>query len=204
MTLSSDLGFTPMTLSPLRSPVADGEQTRGFVRGHSAGYAAGLRAAESDNAVRAAELAAEHARALAEIKAQLAVTVASLHAAVDGVHAAVLPVVAEAQDTLVATAMDLAEAVVGAALSDSGFGARAALARALSGPPATGTFTVRMSPLDLGQLDEQILARAGVNFVPDPDLDAGDAVADFESGYLDARISTALARARTALREDPQ
>jgi flagellar assembly protein FliH len=204
MTLSSDLGFTPMTLSPLRSLVADGEQTRGFVRGHSAGYAAGLRAAESDNAARAAELAAEHARALAEIKAQLAVTVASLHAAVDGVHAAVLPVVAEAQDTLVATAMDLAEAVVGAALSDSGFGARAAVARALGEPPATGAFTVRMNPLDLAQLDGQILALAGVSFVADAGLDAGDAMADFESGYLDARISTALARARTALREDPQ
>jgi flagellar assembly protein FliH len=41
----------------------------------------------------------------------------------------------------------------------------------------------------------------GVELVADPQLARGDAVAELADGYLDARLSTALARVRRVLEE---
>lgn len=61
--------------------------------------------------------------------------------------------------------------------------------------------TLRLHPLDLALLDESTRASSapGVVFVADPSLGRGDAEADLPAGLIDARLGTALARARQAL-----
>jgi flagellar assembly protein FliH len=44
-----------------------------------------------------------------------------------------------------------------------------------------------------------VRAAAGVELSPDASIARGDAVADLPVGYLDARIGTAVARARAAI-----
>ena len=56
-----------------------------------------------------------------------------------------------------------------------------------------------MNPVDVFQLDNASRTATMVEIVPDATIARGDAVADFSDGYLDARIQTALARARSAL-----
>ncbi len=73
------------------------------------------------------------------------------------------------------------------------------MTRALARADSTTVRVVRMNPVDLAGLDEDTIAATGVLFAPDDSLDRGDAVTEFEVGYLDARISTALARAKAAI-----
>jgi flagellar assembly protein FliH len=65
-----------------------------------------------------------------------------------------------------------------------------------------GSTTVRMNPLDLGVLDDAVRAASGVSFTADASIARGDAIADLPLGYLDARIATAVARARAAMLGD--
>ncbi|NKX49982.1 hypothetical protein HER39_05200 [Arthrobacter deserti] len=130
-------------------------------------------------------------------------TVQALGMAVRALQQRAAPVLADAQDTLVAAAMELAEAILGWELADGERSARAALSRALAGVDASAVQTVRMNPADLTVLDPEVRRQAGVRFVPDSSLARGDAVTEFEDGYLDARIGSALARARAALQAGP-
>ena len=67
---------------------------------------------------------------------------------------------AEAQDVLLAAALELAEAVIGNALSDGDFAARTALRRVLAQPAIPGIYAVHMHPADLDALDEAVLDKA--------------------------------------------
>jgi flagellar assembly protein FliH len=145
---------------------------------------------------------AEHAALLSHSEARTGRVLAALAAAAAALDAAVVPVITEAQDTLAASALDLAEAILGLELSDADTAARAALARASALPIPTGTRTVRMHPADLSVLDDPTRAAAGAVFVGDETLQRGDAFTEFETGYLDARIGAAMERARQALTGD--
>jgi flagellar assembly protein FliH len=61
-----------------------------------------------------------------------------------------------------------------------------------------------MHPADLSVLNEAEKAAAGVVFVEDPSVNRGDAFTEFDTGYLDARIASALERARRALLGEEQ
>ncbi|WP_138445250.1 FliH/SctL family protein [Sinomonas susongensis] len=169
----------------------------GFTRGHAAGYAAGLRKAEAEVRTRRAECEAERAAALEEGRHRIERGVAVLEAAARALHQRTAPVLAEAETELAAAALAIAGAVLGRELSDAEVGAKAALARAFSGPDSAPVVAVRLHPSDLALVAGA--APAGVDLVADPGLEPGDAVADYPDGELDARISTALARAAAAL-----
>ncbi|MCZ2403318.1 hypothetical protein IV498_09010 [Paenarthrobacter sp. Z7-10] len=200
----SSTAFTPISFSPVEGTPPDGPGTPGYIRGHSIGYTFGMRAADAESKSRLAVMEAEHAAMLSQLQATMEQAVAGMHAAVTAVNAVLLPVVTEAQEVLLAASVELAEAVLGRELSEGDNGARAALTRALVHRGAAGAYTVRMHPADLAQLDEDTRAEADVKFIPDAGLQRGDAMAEFEHGYLDARIGTALARAKDALAEEPQ
>lgn len=191
--------FTPVSFVPLQDSGREKAAAQGYTRGHSAGYTAGLRAAEAEAVARRGRLEAEHAQALADVQFRLDAALSSLQAATEAINSLALPVIADAQDVLLAASLELAEAVIGRALSDGDFAARTALARVLAQPAVPGVYAVRMNPDDLDALDNATLEAAGVRFIPDPELARGDAVAEFEHGRLDARIGTALARAKDAL-----
>jgi flagellar assembly protein FliH len=199
MTSPTDIPYNAVAYPSLNARGQDRSESLAYTHGHAAGYTAGLRKAAAEAAARRQEMEAEHSAVLGQARARTERTIATFAAATDALHAAILPVVSEAQDTIAAAAMELAETIIGVELSDGELSARAALARVLAVPPPPGTVTVRMNPLDLSLLSEADKGAAGAVFVADSGLGRGDAIADYEHGHLDARIGTALSRARAAL-----
>ncbi|PZF59630.1 hypothetical protein DEJ23_00905 [Curtobacterium sp. MCSS17_008] len=194
------------------------------VRGHAAGYAAGLRAAQAETDALRARLEAEHTARLASLQADTVRRVQVLDAAANALLSQLVPVLRDAEESLVAASLELAEAVVGysvrttrsdddavasaaSAASAAGVatggrearpapGAEATVRRALASVDPTVALAVRVSPADAARVADLDLA---VPVVGDPSLRDGDAVVDLPDGLLDARIDAALGRARTAL-----
>lgn len=201
--MSSNPGFSTLSFPALRDVnrdvTGDHGDDRSRARGHAAGYAAGLRAAAQEVAARAARLEAEHAAAVSHGQARVDHAVAVLGAAAAALDERTVPVLRDAENTLVTTALDLAEAIIGHELDDAENSARFALGRALDHSTAAQPHSVRMNPDDLAVLDPATRAQAGVDFAADPTLARGDAITEFPDGFLDARIGTALARAKAVL-----
>ncbi|UBQ03973.1 hypothetical protein [Curtobacterium sp. TXMA1] len=182
------------------------------VRGHAAGYAAGLRAAQAETAALHARLEAEHEARLAALHTETVRRVQVLDAATAAMLSQVAPVLHDAEESLVDAALDLAEAVVGhvvrsgrqdaPAVTGHGLeapptpGAEATVRRALASVDATVPVAVRLSPGDAARVADLALP---VPVVADAALHDGDAVVDLPDGLLDARLGAALDRARTAL-----
>ena len=181
------------------------------VRGHAAGYAAGLRVAHAETEALRARLDAEHAARSAALEAETARRVAALVAATDALLARTVPVLESAEQSVVDAAMELADAAVGYAIrasrpapdtASAGLearaesGAEATVRRALALVDHTVAIAVRLSPADaaaVAALDLPVAVRADVM------LADGDAVVDLPDGVLDARIGVALDRAKDAL-----
>lgn len=175
----------------------------GYVHGHAAGYTAGLRAAEAERQRRLEELEADFT-ALRDQQQRGARHLAGLlQSAAAALNAQTLPTVAAAEETLVAAAVELAEAVLGYELSDRSKAARAALDRALSGSKGLDAVAIRMNPEDVAVLADADMesgpGHTGVELVADPSVNPGDAVVELPHGFLDAKIGTALARVKEAL-----
>ncbi len=99
-------------------------------------------------------------------------------------------------------AIDLAELIIAAELSDAGASAAAAARRALSATDAAAVRRLRLHPDDLRVLSAEAGDDIpGLTLVPDETLTRGDAVAVLEHGVIDARVGTALDRARRAVAE---
>jgi flagellar assembly protein FliH len=207
----------PVVFPAVEQPGRSESQDRGYVQGHAAGYAAGLRAAAAEQARLAAQRQAEHEAAMAAGRDAANHSVALLTAAAAAFQQRFRLVLQDAETVLAAGALDLAEAVLGYELDDGERTARAALNRALSGGAAAagvgagdwgrgGTpevAAVRMNPADIAVLTAQGITQGiGVDLIPDSSLKRGDAMAQYPEGWLDARLGTALGRARAALLGD--
>jgi flagellar assembly protein FliH len=197
--MSSDTAFSALSYPSLRTEQQDAASLRAQASGHAAGYAAGLRAAAIEQAARTARLEAEHEATTRHAQARLERAVEVLASAARSLDARTAPVLAEAQDAVAASAIELAEAIVGIELRDGATSATAAMTRALAGVDTALVQTVRLNPLDLAVLDESVIAATGIVFVADPSLARGDALTELPVGYLDARIGSATARARAAI-----
>lgn len=204
--------------SPDRDSPNDG--ARAEVRGHAAGYAAGLRAAQAETDLLRARLETEHAARLASVHADTARRIAVLDAATNALLSRIAPVLADAEESVAAAAMDLAEAVVGYAIRASrqadwatdgpadaagdglearrASGAEATVRRALASVERSVPIAVRLSVADASRVADLDLDLP-VSVVADPTLRDGDAVVDLPDGLLDLRIDAALDRARIAL-----
>lgn len=178
-----------------------GNADRSHAQGHAAGYAAGMRAAAVEVSRAAAAQEAELAAFQQHQRARTDQAVRSLEAAARAFTAQMALVDGASQQLVHAAALDLAEAIVGAQLR-SDDPARLALGRALQDVDPDDVQRVRLSPADWASLDEQTRTSTGVVLVADPTLANGDAMVDLADGYLDARIGSALSRARQAL-QDP-
>jgi flagellar assembly protein FliH len=207
--LRTDLGAT--TTAPSE------EDVRGTAR--AAGYAAGWAEGKRD-ATAAAERAlferrAADERAHEEMTAAYDSALAALEAAAAGLERTVAPVAAELADAVVDAALELAEAVIGRELTVATEPGRDALRRALTIAPVGRPVTVRLHPDDHRTLverrdddrrqrdrDDRGDRRDGdrpVTLVADPSLMPGDAVAETDATVVDARLSSALARAKEVL-----
>lgn len=199
--MSNDPAFSTLGFPSLRTEVRNDVQARARVHGHAAGYAAGLKSAHAELAVRRAELEAEAQAAVADARARVDAAVMALQQAARALDARLAPAVEDAAATLANAAVDIAQAVIGRELAAGADSAENALRRALDHPDSAAVVAVRMNPADLQALPDGIRAAAGVTLQADASLDPGDAVAQLPDGYLDARIGAALDRARTALGE---
>lgn len=172
------------------------------VRGHAAGYAAGLREAGVIAAERLATLEAEHAEQARRAAARVDSECATLALAAAAVQRTVVPVLEQSDDAVLAAALDIAEAVIGSELSDAGSGASAALRRVLgtlgSDAELPGLI-LRLHPDDAELLRSTGQLPPSLSVQPDPALGRGDAVGQLPDGLVDARIGTAVLRARRAL-----
>jgi flagellar assembly protein FliH len=176
-------------------------EDRGYTQGHAAGYAAGIQAAAAEQRRLREQFHAEHRAMLDAGRLAVAQAVRVLEAATVAFQQRRGAVLEEAQDVLAASAMELAEAILGYELNDGGNTARAALARALGAASGVETVTaVRLHPADLAALAAvDVGSMAGVELKADPALNPGDAIAEYPQGWLDARLSTAVDRAKAAL-----
>ena len=205
----------------LADPAGRERASSADVRGHAAGYTAGLRAAQAETDALRARLEAEHAARITALQADTARRIAVLDAATNAMLSTVAPVLADAEASVASAAVDLAEAIVGnvvrasrpahdATVADGpdgqgsreariASGAEATVRRALASVDRTVPVAVRLSPADAARVAGLDLP---VPVVADGALRDGDAVVDLPDGMLDARIATALDRARKALGVD--
>ena len=106
-----------------------------------------------------------------------------------------------AQEEVLRCAIELAELILAGELSDAGAAAGIAARRALAAATPEAIREVRLHPDDLRVLQDTEHDLSSFTLTADDTLDRGDAVAVLEHGRIDARIRTALERARTALTE---
>jgi len=175
----------------------------GYTEGHAAGYAAGVRAAAKEQRRWRDRMAAEQAASLAAGQQDLDRAVRALAVArTDFAHRNV-QALQDAENILARTALELAEAVLGYELAEGTRTARAALDRALSGNDAATVLAIRLHPADIEVLNREGLnLPAGLPLLADQSLGRGDAMVEYQQGWLDASLGTALARARAALLGD--
>jgi flagellar assembly protein FliH len=197
--MSPEPAFARLTFPSLGVIEPSEDLDRARIRGHAAGYAAGLRKAAAEAEVlEAAALAAREQRSAASREA-VSSALDALRSATEQVGAIRRVVLAEADSALAAAAIDLAEAIVGRELDDAESSAKAAVHRAMSVVAVEDVLGVRLHPEDLAVISADGAALPGLQLVSDDSLDRGDAVLDVPDGIVDARISTALARARAVL-----
>lgn len=191
--------FTSITIPDLNARVSTGAGDRSHALGYAAGYAEGIRQAETELGARRAELEAQFSASIAHADARAARSAAAVDTAVAAMAARTTPLIEEVQDTLAAAALDLAEAILGVELSAGTNGARAAVTRVLSSVERAVITTIRMNPDDLSVISDVIAGNPDLTFTADPELRRGDAIAVLPYGWLDARITTASSHARAEL-----
>jgi flagellar assembly protein FliH len=108
------------------------------------------------------------------------------------------PTLDAARATLVASAVELAAALIGRELADDELSARAIAARVAAADEERVVTRVRVHPAEVSDVALMLTGRA-LEVVGDAGLARGDAIAELPQGFLDARITTALARVRRAL-----
>lgn len=198
----SEPAYRPLELPVLGTERIDTASERARVRGHAAGYAAGAARAAAGLATARAELEAQAERRRVAEQERAAAAVQALEAAAAGLNARMVDHLEQLTGLLAGAALDLAADLLGFGVL--GERARSALDRALAVPTDPPVHTVRLHPEDLAALSGIAglpgQGPAGVVLVADPALARGDAVAEYDGGWIDARLGAAVARARAALR----
>lgn len=197
--MSTDSAPARIVFPSLRASGPAAEQA-GYTEGHAAGYAAGVRAAAKEQRRWRDRMAAEQASSLAAGQQDLDRAVRALSVARNDFAHRNVQALHETEEILARTALELAEAILGYELADGTRTARAALDRALSGNDAATVLAIRLHPADVAVLakEGQDLP-AGLPLMADPSLSRGDAIVEYQQGWLDASLGSALARARAAL-----
>jgi flagellar assembly protein FliH len=193
--------FAPLLFADLAAPAAGRADDPAVVRGHAAGYAAGLRAAELELDVLRAELRAESARDAEESRRRLESALGALGAAAGRLDALTAPVLADADRALAESAVELAAAILDHEPAPTSV---AAVERALGLAGDLSPRRIRLAPSDLAALAG--FDAGSVELVPDTSVPAGDAIVDLPRGEMprgeiDARLAASLDRARAALTE---
>ena len=171
-----------------RSIVVSGElvesaKQEGYAAGFEEGYAAGYTQGISD--------AQTHVQLLGQLVQRLG------HEA-DMLATRETTAREQIEDQVVATAVVLAETLVGRELTQIDGRGRDAIARALALAPDRGFVTARLHPADIAVLGDPAQLEFGrsLEIVPDPSLSPGDCIVEVGACRVDARLAPALERLR--------
>lgn len=192
-------------MTPLAFPELVKDETpevleRARVQGHSAGYAAGRKAATET-------LSADRAALRDEANRALGVQVEGLRTALDAVREAAGLLNAQTavalegtEQSVLSAAIEIASMILGRAIAEDREGAAvAALTRALEAAGPAPVRTVRMHPDDVELVSMVARTESDLRVVADPRLQRGDAMVDLPEGVVDACIASAVERVRRAL-----
>jgi flagellar assembly protein FliH len=194
--LSAGTGMPDSLLEPARAEAR--------ASGYAAGWAEGIqdaRAHMANDVLRSQQ----HAAALdTERAAGLACALRALDAAAAALEARVVPSVEGLEDTVVAMAMQIAEALVGHELIANERLGLDALARVLKLAPHDEPVTVELSPNDFAAVvgSSELLAaqtHRPVTVIASPAVRDGDAVARCGATRIDGQLAPALERVRKVL-----
>ena len=124
-----------------------------------------------------------------------------LAAAADALAAREATARAQIEDQVVATAFEIAAALLGTELLQPDERARAAIARALALAPESGLVVARMNPADLAVIGDTNTLAAGrmLELVADGSVVPGDCIVEVGACRVDARLGAALDRVREVL-----
>lgn len=199
--------FAPMRVGqgPLLVDEHEAARSTGYAEGWAQGRRDAMAAAEADRA-RDEE---QRRRLGLQLVQQTTSACDALAAATRQVEGRTVAALEDLGDEVLAAAVRLAEAVLGAELSALDGAGLLALRRALAPLPDDGRVVVRMSPQDVdvvravlrdGHPDGSTCWVEGheVEIVTDPGLRRGEAVADQGAARVDARLDSALRRAVVA------
>ncbi|GAB2518224.1 FliH/SctL family protein [Paramicrobacterium agarici] len=199
--MSTD-NFTPGVFPRITGAATARDVERARARGYAAGHAEGVRAAATVAAEQRARIDAENEANRAEQARSIETALSILEESALALSRRHGELLVAAQSLLERLAVELAEAVVARELSSHEASARNALHRALSVVDADDITAVRLNPLDADILRRLHVDDATtVTLVPDLSLAPGDAVADLDDGAVNAHLSDAFERARSALSE---
>jgi flagellar assembly protein FliH len=170
--------------------------------GYAAGWAEGCRAAEEATRASRVRLAEQAQAAVADQQATVNSSLRAIAGAVARFEQRAAPAVAGLEAELVAAAFALAQTIVGRELATATDPGADALRRVLTLAPAGRPVLVRMNPAEAVLLaGASTVNGREVVVVADPALTSGDAVLECDATTIDARIGSAVARAREALHE---
>ncbi len=202
-----DSAFTPLVLPRVGVERTDAraESERARARGYADGFAEGRKAADAE-AQQRLTVEAQHAeqREAAAGRALASALDALQHARTQlDTHTVALAELAAAR--IEQLALQLAETILAAELSDDARSAAHALRRALSELPDATESQVLLHPDDhrtLVATGALAAVPTGVDIAVSPEVDRGGALVMADDGTVDARVAQALARASAALRGD--
>ena len=178
------------------------ERDQARQRGYAAGHAEGFRIASAAVEETARRRAHEQSLRAAESEAALGRAVAAVDAAAARFAARIDEMAALEEQRILQRAVELAELIVAAELTDGGRAATSALRRAMTSIADHDVLEVRLHPADLEVLERSGTLPSGIPVRADDGLSPGDAILVVPDGVIDARVGEAFDRARSALRED--
>lgn len=109
------------------------------------------------------------------------------------------------EDRVATAAFDLAAALLGRELELTRSPGRDAVARALALAPPNESLVVRLNPADVETLGsiEDLLPGRRYQVISDPSIESGGCLLDAKDCQVDARLTTAIARARQVMLNEP-
>jgi flagellar assembly protein FliH len=180
----------------------EGEQVRlaAHEQGFAAGYADGLAKAAAELAETKAQLVAEATQAAATAAARADEVLLALTDGIESLPQRLTPTDDELGQTILEAAYVLAEAVVAHDVAASATGVRDVVLRSLSKAPDEVEAVVLLAPEDLEALGQLgAIGARNVRLVADPSVSRGGCVVECGPLRVDARVESALARAKAVL-----
>lgn len=203
----TDATFTPLVPPRLGQVVADARTVaeKARVRGYADGFAEGRRRAQDDLARAREDLEARAAQREIAAREELDSALAAVQAVRTAWEERLGALVGADAERVEDLAIDLAETILGVELSDAARSAAHAVRRAAAEAAPATWVRLTLSERDARTLRDGDAVLSGTGeIIASTEIGPGGAVVELDDVRVDTRVSSALARAREALRQDTE